>query len=104
MGKITNAKRKIFCDANTKKTRFSLVDGVDEGLRGIPVLGSRTPGGLEIYIGPSYEETALMLAEALIRTGDIEHALGYIDQVRSYQGAGVAAVKGTGLTPAGAMQ
>ena len=44
-----------------------------------------------------------MLAEANIRTGSIETGLGYIDAVRNYQGAGVAAVAGTGLTLVGAL-
>jgi starch-binding outer membrane protein, SusD/RagB family len=39
-----------------------------------------------------------MLAEANIRTGNIETGLGYIDAVRNYQNAGVAATMGTGLT------
>jgi hypothetical protein len=85
----------FYGDANTNSTRYSLVDGVDEGLTGIPILGSREAGGLEIYIGPTYEENQLMLAEAYIRTGDIQTGLGYIDEVRNYQGAGVLPVKGT---------
>jgi len=101
---FTTTNGTFFGDANTNSTRYSLVDGVTEGLSGIPILGSREPGELEIYIGPTYEENALMLAEANIRTGNIETGLGYIDEVRHYQGAGVAAVKGTGLTLTGALQ
>ncbi len=98
----------FYGDANTNSTRYSLVDGFDSGFAGLPdgfpILGSRQPGKLEIYIGPTYEENALMLAEANIRTGNIETGLGYIDAVRSYQGAGVAPVKGTGLTLIAALQ
>jgi hypothetical protein len=98
----------FFGDANTNSTRYSLVDGFDLGFGGlpdgIPILGSREPGQLEIYIGPTYEENELMLAEANIRTGNIETGLGYIDEVRNYQHAGVAAVKGTGLTLITALQ
>jgi len=101
---FTTANGTFYGDANTNSTRYSLIDGVDEGLTGIPILGSREPGGLEIYIGPTYEENELMLAEAYIRTGDIETGLGYIDEVRNYQGAGVAAIKGTGLALTGALQ
>ena len=94
----------FYGDANTNSTRYSLKDGVDSGLTGIPILGSREPGGVEIYIGPTYEENELMLAEANIRTGNIETGLGYIDAVRSYQDAGVPAVAGTGLNLSGALQ
>jgi hypothetical protein len=45
----------------------------------------------------SYEENALMLAEAKINTGLIEDGLAYIDAVRNSQNAGLAAVVGTGL-------
>ena len=98
LANFTTANGTFFGDANTNSTRYSLVDGAATGLTGIPILGSRLVGKLEIYIGPTYEENALMLAEANIRTGNIETGLGYIDNVRNYQGAGIAAVKGTGLT------
>lgn len=101
---FTTANGTFFGDANTNSTRYSLVDGFEASLSGIPILGSREPGELEIYIGPTYEENALMLAEANIRTGNIEGGLGYIDEVRNYQGAGVTPVKGTGLTLNGALQ
>jgi SusD family len=101
---FSTANGTFYGDANTNSTRYSLVDGVDAGLTGIPILGSRSVGGLEIYIGPTYEENALMLAEASIRTGNIETGLGYIDDVRNYQKAGIAAVKGTGLTLSQALQ
>ncbi|MFI5193472.1 MAG: RagB/SusD family nutrient uptake outer membrane protein [Chitinophagales bacterium] len=45
----------------------------------------------------TYEENALMLAEAYINTGSIDQGLAYIDQVRSYQNAGLPGVSGTGL-------
>ncbi len=76
----------FYGDANTNTTRYSLID--------IPILGSREVGGLEIYIGPTYEENELMLAEAKIRTGDVPGGLSGINNVRSYQGAGVAALSG----------
>src|SRR6185295_16727900 len=49
-------------------------------------------------VGPSYEENALMRAEALIYTNQIDAGLALVDAVRNYQGAGLAAVSGTGLT------
>jgi len=90
-------------DATTNSTRYTLVDGVTAGLSGIPILGSRQVGGIEVYIGPTYEENALMLAEAYIQTGQIPQGLALIDEVRTYQGAGVAAVAGTGLNLAQAL-
>jgi hypothetical protein len=90
-------------DASTNSTRYSLVDGVDSGLKGIPILGSREVGGIEIYIGPTYEENALMLAEAYIQTGQIQNGLALIDAVRAYQGAGVPTVAGSNLTLAQAL-
>jgi hypothetical protein len=94
----------FYGDANTNTTRYSLVDGASTNIgSGVQVLGSRQVGGLEIYIGPTYEENQLMLAEANIRTGNIVAALTLIDGVRSYQGAGVAPLFGTTLTTAQAL-
>jgi starch-binding outer membrane protein, SusD/RagB family len=104
LANFTTANGTFFGDANTNTTRYSLVDGVTKGLKGIPILGSRQAGGLEIYIGPTYEENALMLAEANIRTGNVNAGLALIDAVRSYQGSGVAALAGSGLAAAQAMQ
>ena len=104
LSNFTMASGTFYGDANTNTTRYSVVDGAKVGLTGIPILGSRQVGALEIYIGPTYEENALMLAEANIRTANIETGLGYIDEVRDYQGAGVAATKGTGLTLSKALQ
>jgi starch-binding outer membrane protein, SusD/RagB family len=94
---FTTANGTFFGDANTNTTRWSLIDGVTAGITGVPVLGSREPGGLQIYIGPSYEENQLMLAEAKIRTAAIDAGVAHINTVRSYQGAGVAALP-NGLT------
>ncbi|PUZ23060.1 hypothetical protein DCC81_21895 [Chitinophaga parva] len=52
----------------------------------------------------SYEEARLMVAEADIRTTDVEAGLKIIDEVRDYQGAGLAHVAGTGLTQAQAIE
>jgi len=65
--------------------------------------GSRNVGEYELYIAGSYEENALMLAEANIRLGDISTGLGYIDAVRTYMGAGLPALS-TSLTLSQAMQ
>jgi len=52
----------------------------------------------------TYEENALMLAEAYINSGQIDKGLGYIDDVRNFQNAGLPAVKGTGLGLAAAKE
>lgn len=52
----------------------------------------------------SWEENALMLAEADIRTNQIEAGLARIDRVRVANGAGLAATVGTGLTQAQALE
>src|SRR5206468_8417347 len=58
-----------------------------------------------VSISTTWEENALMIAEAKIRTGsDIEGGLALIDQVRTAQGAGLAPVAGAGLTQAQAIE
>ncbi|UHG90476.1 RagB/SusD family nutrient uptake outer membrane protein [Spirosoma oryzicola] len=83
-------------------TRYSLLDAstVPAGVYGY---GSRSAGVSELVIAGSYEENALMLAEANIRLGNVETGLAFVDAERTYQGAGVAAVAGTGLTQAKAL-
>jgi hypothetical protein len=83
----------------TFSTRWQLVDGGNK-ISGVQVLSDRTPGNYQVYIGPSYEENELMKAEALINTGNIPAALQSIDKVRSYQGAGLTLLAGTGLSAA----
>jgi len=55
-------------------------------------------------ISPTYEENQLMLAEAKIRTGQLDPGLIHVDNVRAYQGAGILAVSGTGLTSPQALE
>jgi len=52
----------------------------------------------------SFEENSLMSAEALINTNQIEAGLVIVDRVRTAQGAGIAAVAGTGLNLAQARE
>jgi hypothetical protein len=101
----------FYGDANTNSTRYSLADGAKDSSGGVPIsslgvpiLGSRQVGKLEIYIGPTFEENQLMLAEAKMRTGDIPGGLTLIDNVRDYQNAGVAHVGGSALTLSQALQ
>jgi len=71
---------------------------------GVVQLANRKPLAYQCYIGTSYEENALMRAEANIRLGNVDAGLAFIDAVRIYQGAGIAAVSGTGLTPVQGMK
>jgi len=86
----------------TFTTRWSLVDG-GNSMPGVYTYANRTAGEYELFIAGSYEENALMLAEANIRLGNTEAGLAFIDAVRTNMGAGVPAVAGTGLTPTQAM-
>lgn len=65
---------------------------------------SQTAGLAEIPVACSYEENALMQAEALIKTDAIEQGLAFIDAVRNSQNAGLPPVVGTGLNEAQAYQ
>ena len=80
----------------TFSTRYNQIDG-GRGAAGVYVYGNKNIGEYEAYLAGSYEENALMLAEANIRTGNIETGLGFVDDVRNYMGAGIPAVKGTSL-------
>jgi starch-binding outer membrane protein, SusD/RagB family len=51
-----------------------------------------------VPIAPTWEETALMIAEADIYSGQISAGLTIIDQVRAAQGAGLPAAASHGLT------
>ncbi|RIV19352.1 RagB/SusD family nutrient uptake outer membrane protein [Fibrisoma montanum] len=82
---------------NAFNTRWQLLDG-GKKLPGVITLSDRTPGATELYLAGSYEENELMKAEALINTGKIEDGVKVVDDVRKFQGAGLAAVAGTNLT------
>lgn len=85
-------------------TRYSIIDSLQQSTTGVYVIGNKQVGEYEVFIAGSYEENALMLAEANIRLGSIDPGLAYVDAVRTYQGAGVAAVSGTGLALAPALK
>jgi hypothetical protein len=89
-------------------TRFNMLDRSSTGdlNSGVYVYGAWGAGDYELYIAGSYEENALMLAEADIMLGgssNIDAGVALINAVRDYQGAGVAHLA-TGLTQAQAMQ
>ncbi len=83
-------------------TRYNMLDG-SKTPAGVAMLGTKTAGIYELPITGSYEENALMQAEASIRQNSIEPALALVDAVRTYQGAGVVATAGNQLTAAQAM-
>lgn len=93
-------------DAKTEHTVFGTRYRNTDNLVGGDVYdyGSRNVGEYELFIAGSYEENALLLAEANIRLGNIDTGLGYIDAVRDYMGAGIDAVAGTITTEEDAMQ
>ncbi|MDQ6812694.1 MAG: hypothetical protein M3040_02975 [Bacteroidota bacterium] len=79
-------------------TRWNQVDN-GKAMSGVYVYGTNTKvGAYELFIAGSYEENTLMLAEANIRLGKTDAGLAFVDAVRNYQGAGIAATANTGLT------
>jgi hypothetical protein len=87
---------------NSFNTRYSL-KYAGNGLTGVYTYANNTIGANEITIAATYEENELMKAEALIMTGQVDAGAAAIDAVRTYQGAGLAAL-GTGLTQAAAYE
>lgn len=84
---------------NSFFTRWELINrATTPGAASVIQWSNQSPGGYELFMAASYEENALMRAEALIFKGSVEEGLALIDEVRTAQGAGLAAVAGTGLT------
>ncbi|ULQ51256.1 RagB/SusD family nutrient uptake outer membrane protein [Flavihumibacter fluvii] len=88
---------------NSHFTRYALINQ-GAGLDNVVVYANTDPGAYEFHLAGDYEENELMKAEALINTGKIDEGLAIIDAVRTYQGAGLAAVSGTGLSLAAAKE
>ncbi|MDZ7650314.1 MAG: RagB/SusD family nutrient uptake outer membrane protein [Cytophagales bacterium] len=83
---------------NSFNTRWALRNG-GAGLAGTIRDVNRTDGAYELYCAGFYEENELMKAEALMNgAGTVDEGLAIIDNVRTYQGAGLTAVTGSGLT------
>jgi hypothetical protein len=80
-------------------TRYSLIS-MDNG----GDFMTYTAGLAEISLACTWEENQLMLAEVKIRRGEIEAGLAHIDNVRAYQGAGLALLVGVGLNEAQALE
>ena len=87
---------------NVFNTRYSLKSG-GNGLAGVIVYSNSLAGANEITLCGTYEENELMKAEALIQTAQVATGLLSINNVRTYQGAGLSAI-GTGLTQADAYE
>lgn len=83
-------------------TRYYLVDGGSGN--GAYTYFDFTIGATDYFIAGSYEENMLMKAEALMNTGQRDAGLAIIDVIRNFQGAGLPAVSGSGLTDAQAKE
>lgn len=80
-------------------TRWELIDrGTLSDTISTVKFADQRAGGYELFLASSYEENALMRAEALIYTSHIDDGLALIDAVRKSQGAKLTAVAGTGLS------
>ncbi len=88
---------------NAFNTRHTLING-GNGVSGTYTYVNTTPEAFELALASTYEENALMRAEALINTGQVNQGLALVDDVRNYMGAGLAAVANTGLTQAQAQE
>ena len=88
---------------NAFNTRYTLYNG-GNGVAGTYIYANTATGEFELALTGTYEENALMKAEALINSGQIDQGLAQVDAVRTYMGAGLAAVSGTGLTLAQAKE
>jgi hypothetical protein len=87
---------------NAFNTRYSLTNG-GSSMAGVIVYANQAAGANEITLCGTYEENELMKAEALIQTGNIDLGVLSINNVRNYQGAGLAPL-GTGLPQAAAYE
>jgi hypothetical protein len=88
---------------NAFNTRYTLYNG-GNGVAGAYIYANTDIGEFELPLTGTYEENALMKAEALINSSQIDQGLAQVDAVRTSMGAGLAAVSGTGLTLAQAKE
>jgi len=87
---------------NSFNTRYSIKSG-GNGLAGVVTWSNTSAGANEITLAGTYEENELMKAEALIQTAQIDLGVQSINNVRTYQGAGLTAL-GAGMTQAAAYE
>ena len=83
-------------------TAYTLVTG-GKGAKDVQVLADKSIGNYEVVMAGSYEENALMAAEASIRTGSVDAGVAVINDIRNYFGASLADLP-TGMTQVAAMQ
>jgi starch-binding outer membrane protein, SusD/RagB family len=76
---------------NSFNTRYVLREGKAGVNKTVVLSNITTAGAVEIYLCGTYEENALMAAEAKIYSGAIADGLLLIDDVRKFQGSGLAA-------------
>jgi len=88
---------------NAFNTRHTLING-GSGVPGAYTYVNTTAEAFELALASTFEENALMKAEALINTGQVNQGLALVDAVRTALGAGLAAVANTGLTQAQAQE
>jgi hypothetical protein len=92
-----------FTNAYSFSTRWSLLDAHGSTWpNNVYAYGTRDIGEYELFLSGSYEENALMNAEARIQTGDIDGGVAIINAVRTSMGAGLADLP-NGLTLAQAL-
>ena len=87
---------------NVFNTRYALKNA-GFGMTGVVTYANSAAGANEITLCGTYEENELMKAEALIQTNAIDLGVTSINNVRTYQGAGLAAIP-AGLTQAAAYE
>jgi hypothetical protein len=87
---------------NAFNTRYTLKNG-GNGMAGVITYSNQNAGANEISLAATFEENELMKAEALIMTGKVDDGVKSIDAVRTYQGAGLAAIA-SGLSQAEAYE
>jgi hypothetical protein len=83
-------------------TRFIPIDIEDTSKLGRYATETYDPRAT-VPIAPTWEETALMIAEADIYSGSVDAGLQLIDQVRTSQGSGLPALAGSGISQAAAI-
>ena len=85
----------------TYSTRYTLLDVASSSTAGtLGGVASKAVGNYELFIAGSYEENELMKAEANIMLGNVATGLTSVDNVRTYQGSGLAATSGVITDPA----
>lgn len=101
-GKLSSAVINVRGRGINFGTRWYLLDkGTGNGAY---TYFNSTIGATPTYMAGSYEENELMKAECLMHTSTPDAGLTILDAVRNYQGAGLAATNGTGLTLTDALE